>query len=85
MLVLCDRHRLSKSGCDLNMWVCTSCSPPPSPPDLISPDKTLVCHLAEGSAHGKDRDGESCVAEAFCSLHETMANLIMEPGHSRSL
>ena len=39
------RHRLSKSGYGLNMWVCmwvcTSCSPPP-PPNPMSPDKTLT-------------------------------------------
>ena len=28
-------HRLSKSGCDLKMWACTSCSPPPPPPTQI--------------------------------------------------
>ena len=35
----CARHRLSKSGCGLNMWACTS----GFPPNPISPDKTLIC------------------------------------------
>ena len=39
----CARHRLSKRGCGLNMWACTSCFPP----NPISPDKTLPSYFAK--------------------------------------
>ena len=50
MLIHYDRHRRSKSGCDLNMWVWPEYVGvyilfPPLPPNSISPDKTLTGKL----------------------------------------